>query len=321
MASQSRTRPLIEGALMVALTVAITLFSVYAPLLGLVTLFFVPIPLIVLQVRQGLRITLVAVVATGLLTIGFMGLVNGLLVGGGLWLMALSYGHAVRRKLGALASYAITAAATSVGAVATWAGTLLILGEDSLAQAGAALNETVKEFIRINGARLTPEQIDLLQRQAALATDWADKYVLVMLIGSALLMALIVYLAAGWVLPRVGITVPRFPPFARWQLPLMPVLLVWAVGLVVTSGAGRFPQLAPFVPVASNLYSLCTIAFIIEGLAVGYFFLTAVKVPPVLRVVLMLFLMTNTVTARLAMWFGIFDYLFDYRRLRAKPAS
>ena len=183
------------------------------------------------------------------------------------------------------------------------------------------MTEAIKEFIRVNGARLTPDQIDLLQRQTSVATDWAHKYVLAMLIGSALFMALIVYLAAGWVLPRVGITVPRFPPFARWQLPLMPILLVWAVGLIVLSGAGRFPQLARFVPVASNLYSLCTIAFIIEGLAVAYFFLPAVKVPPVLRVVLVLLLMINMVTARLAMWFGIFDYLFDYRRLRAKPAN
>lgn len=312
---------MIEGALMVALTVAITLFSVYIPLIGLVTIFFIPLPLIVLQARYGLRITLVAVVATALLTTGFLGLVNGLLFGGGMWLMALGYGFAVRRKMGALMSYALTAVATTVGMVATWAVALLVLGEDSVAQAGAALGTAVDEFIQVNGARLTPDQVNLLKQWASVASDMAHRYALALLIGSALVTALIVYLVAGWVLPRTGITVPRFPPFARWRLPLMPILLVWAVSMVVVSGVTRFPQLAPFTSVAGNLFSLCTIAFVLEGLAVAYFFLTAVKVPPALRVALVLFLALNVYTFRLAMWFGIFDYLFDYRRLRAKPAS
>lgn len=315
------TKPLIDAATMVGLTMAITLFSTYIPLLGLATIFFVPMPLIVLQVRHGLRLTLLATGATALLTIAFLGLTDAFLMYGGFWLIALGYGLAIRRRMRALTAYLVTAVATTVALVATWAGTLLILGQDSVAQAGVAAGDTLKEFIRAGGARLTPAQVEMLQQQATIIADLTHKYVLAMLIAAAVVLTLIEYFVAASVLPRVGIGVPQFPAFSRWRLPLMPILLVWAVSLVVVSAAGRFPALSRFVPLASNLFSLCSIAFILEGLAVAYFYLTVLRVPVVLRVLVVLLLFGHPVTSRMALWFGIFDYLFDYRRLRAKPAS
>ena len=312
------TRPLVEAAAMVGLTVAITLLSAYLPLLGLVTVLFVPLPLIVLEVRHGLRLTLIAVVAAAALSIAFLGVADGLGLAGGFWLIGVAYGFAIRRRLSALGTYLIGAIGVTAAALATWAAAKLILGQDLVAQAGGIAGEAFKQFIQTNGSRLTPAQVGQVQQQAAMISDLTHRYALALLVASSLVLALIEYLLAAWFLPRLGLQLSPFPAFGRWQLPLMPILLVWATSLVILSAQERFPALGPLAPVAGSLFSLCSVAFIIEGLAVAYHYLTILRVPGFLRVLLILFLGANPFTGKLALWFGIFDYLFDYRRFRTK---
>ncbi len=312
-------KPITEAAVLTGLAALIGILGTLVPFLSLLTPFVWPLPLIVLQVRQGLKVTVLALVANALLMVPLLGVPGSLLIVGFLGLLALAYGFAFRRRYPPLQAYLMGAIGLAIGIAVLIGLSHLFLGENMIAQTAGLLDTILNESLKQSAAGLTPDQLAVLQEFTALAKDLFARYWPVLFLAAAFILALGEYTLAESLLPRFGITVRPFRAFARWQLPLLPILLVWAPSLVVTRAAFRYPALTKIAPLAADLYILCSIAFVIEGLAVTYFYLTMLRVPRPLGAVLLLFLAMVPFTQDLAMWFGIFDFLFDYRRLRVRP--
>src|SRR5690606_11703619 len=73
------TRGLVEGALLAALTVVLSLITAYVPFVQLFSAVMVPAPTVVLAVRHGPRLALLSTVAAGLILFTILGPVGAVL--------------------------------------------------------------------------------------------------------------------------------------------------------------------------------------------------------------------------------------------------
>ncbi|HDK7176849.1 TPA: YybS family protein [Clostridium botulinum] len=65
---QNKTNSLVEAGLIVSLMVILIMFSLYLPVVGIFATFLLPIPIAVLYLRRDYKITLWAILVTGLIT-------------------------------------------------------------------------------------------------------------------------------------------------------------------------------------------------------------------------------------------------------------
>ncbi|HEY3314172.1 MAG TPA: DUF2232 domain-containing protein [Bacillota bacterium] len=319
MPATSQTKPLVEAAILAGVAVVIGVAGAIIPAVGAISLFFWPLPLIILQMRHGLRVTVMALIVTAALTTLIIGPLQAVSIVGAMGFVALAYGYAFRRRLEPLRAYLLGGIGLATGLLLIFGLLYLTTGRNPATDLWSVMEASYNQVLKSYGANLPPDQLTLVQNQIAWTRTVITRYAAALLVGSAFFYALLQYALAESLLPRFGLSVKPFPAFARWQLPLLPILLVWAPALVVSRASGRFPALAPYVSAATNLFYLCSIIFVIEGLSVAYFYLTKLGVTKGLRVTIIVLLFIAPAAMNLAMWFGIFDFLFDYRRLRLRP--
>ena len=68
-----------------------------------------------------------------------------------------------------------------------------------------------------------------------------------------------------------------------------------------------------------NIFTITLILFMILGLSVTKFFLDKFEVPKALKGIIMFFLLVAF--SNITMLIGVFDTVFDFRKLRNKPAG
>lgn len=320
MPAQSNTKPLVDAAILAAVAVVIGVAGAIIPAVGVVSLFFWPLPLIILQMKHGMRLTVMALIVTAALTILIIGPLQALSIVGAMGFVALAYGYAFRKRMEPIRAYLLGGVGLAAGLLLIFGLAYLVTGRNPALDVWSLMEASYNQVLKSYGASLPPGQVTLLQNQIAWTKTVVTRYASALLVGSGFIYALLQYALAESLLPRFGLTVRPFPAFARWQLPLLPVLLIWAPALVVSRASERFPVLAPYVPAAINIFYLCSLVFVIEGLSVAYFYLTRLGVTKGLRVTIIVLLFIAPAAMNLAMWFGVFDFLFDYRRLRVRPA-
>ena len=67
MYSGERTRSLVEAGLLVAITVVISIFVLFVPVLGAIGSFVLPIPIAVLYIRHDFKLSLIASIVSALI--------------------------------------------------------------------------------------------------------------------------------------------------------------------------------------------------------------------------------------------------------------
>jgi len=92
-----KTRGITEGAMFCALAVILALASFYVPFL-VILMFFIPVPMVVLGQRQGLKVSLIASVAATIIIALFLGPINALSFGALLLFVGCSLGYVYHRN-------------------------------------------------------------------------------------------------------------------------------------------------------------------------------------------------------------------------------
>lgn len=92
-----KTRALTEGALMTALTVIAAVISYYIPLMTIL-LYFLPIPAVILSMRQGLKTAAISSVASVLLLLLFIDPFNAITMGSIVIIPGLALGWCYQKK-------------------------------------------------------------------------------------------------------------------------------------------------------------------------------------------------------------------------------
>ena len=248
------TRPIVEGALLAALTALLGLLAFYSGM-GLVQ----PLPVLLAYMRHGFRTAaLVAVVSAAVLSlwIGPVGAVAGL---GFVAALGLAPGWALRRGAGPAGTICCMTAAVILLA-ALGAGATMLVWHDNL---WADLWGGIHRFLGSHAQLL---------RQAGLDPATAERSITMVLPAAGLTAAVaesaLVYGLSTAVLSRLGQPLPPVPPFASWRAPRW-IIWFYLAAMAAVALSARMGDRG-VQAVALNLLAAVGILYSIVGLAFAY---------------------------------------------------
>ncbi|HHX95710.1 MAG TPA: YybS family protein [Clostridia bacterium] len=148
------------------------------------------------------------------------------------------------------------------------------------------------------------------------AVNWFIRLLPAILVFSALGTAFFNFLAARWGLKRIGYSLSEFPPFTRWWLPWY---LSW--GIIIGLGLallGDYVSIRTIFTAGVNLVLVHMPAALVVGFSVCAFLVGKIQ-SRVIKIVLLIagvFYLPLTIIIMLLV--GVFDPLFDFRKIHFK---
>ena len=314
------TRPLIEGALLAALTVVIALVAIYVPVVGPLLGLTWAIPVMLVHVRHGWRLSILTVVVAAALLAVIVGPIEAVLRAAYFGFVGIAFGYAFRRRLSS--SWAILAGSLgSIAAMIVIFGLLLVVfGENQVTLMKTAYTQAIvqaQEMYKRFGLDQNPDIQAQMAGFKAIVSN-LDLLLPVILVGSGVVLSFMNYAVAGAILPRFGHRVEPIRPFADWRLAPEPVY----IGALITLGASLLAGRAGLPPLlltvtktaANSMYVIIEYVLFIQGLAIGYDLLVHLRVAKFMRIVVMALGFTIPPVQYVAMLAGLLDPALDIRR-------
>ncbi|HEX6988353.1 MAG TPA: YybS family protein [Bacillota bacterium] len=319
--TSDRARPLVEGALLAALTVVLSLITAYIPVVQLLSAVAVPAPTVVLTVRRGTRVALLSSVTAGLILLAVTGPVGAVLG----WLhvagIGLPLGLGIRRRWPAGVTLAVTTGSFLVLALVGIAAALLLSGInpvetaiDTYRTAGPAAYAV---YDRLGLVPDDPAMRDAFVKSWNAAVDLARTLLPVGLLLGYAGYSLLNYSLNRAVLARLGHhDIPTLPPFARWQAPgWLTYVFAALVGASLLRGELAWQAGSA---VLSNLFAGFMIIFSIVGAAAAYAFLRSWRLGRGVAVAVLVLLFLSQFSVVLA-WLGMLDGVLRLRQRFIRP--
>lgn len=306
------TRSLAEGALLAAIAVLLALAGIYLPLIGFLAALTWPVPVLLAQLRHGMRLSLLVVAVTGLLLAGTVGLIPALGLVFTLGPLGIVLGEAFRRGASPGLTLMAASGAALLSNLLSLAMTFLVMGQNPIHLYRTAFEEGLELSARLY-ARMGMDVtaiIGPMREQMGLLLGILFPFTLAM---AALTLGGLNYGLAALVLRRLGHPISAFPPFAAWRLPRQS-WLVLPIGIGLGYVDGEQPGLASAA--GSNLLLAGQFAFLVAGLAVIYWWLGRFRLNRLVKVAAVAYVFAVPPLSVLAMLVGLIDTALDWRKLR-----
>ncbi|WP_342513861.1 YybS family protein [Sporosarcina sp. FSL K6-1522] len=296
---QDNVRKITYGAMMLALFAILLAVTLYAPLIGNVTMFFIPLPIILYRLSYD-RMSSLLVIA--------MGLMLSLLVGGILLvpfafiygLLGFVIGDTVKTGKTKLYTFMATGLTLLVTMMVMYVVAVFVFSFNAIEELFKSVQEMqgqVSAMMHKMGG--VPDNYDELM---ASQITYYQNAVPSLFIISVFVLAFI-YMALNLeVVRRLGRKVPKFPPFREMKLPMMTVFLYGIVLLM-----SLFVKMEPgtnFYLLVINATMILRFLFLLQGISLIHHYMYEMKLPKVVTVIATIFaLMLSPITTIL----GILD--------------
>ncbi len=309
------TKPLVEGALLAAVTVVLALVGFYVPVVGAVVAFLWPVPVALVHMRHGFRVSILTVVVAGLTLASFVGPLEALGMVAAFGFAGLAMGFCFERRLsssvavlaGALAALLSTGVSMLVSFIF-----LKISPMQMLAEASEALNEASEIYRRLG--LFNEQQMEEMKKIAETVREMM-RYLFPALFGiSSIAMSFLNFSMARAVLNRLGYKIEALPNFETWRIPP-----VGTLGLVAGMGAYFLKDKGVWnwaYLVGANVQVFVSVLFVIHGMAVAWWFMAnRWNVSKPMRLMIMVLAYFNPLFNQVLLWLGVFDSMFDLRKI------
>ncbi|KNZ42572.1 YybS family protein [Acetobacterium bakii] len=215
-----KTRGITEGAMFCALAVILALACFYVPFIAILMLF-IPVPIIVLGQRQGLKVSLVASVAATIIIALFLGPINALSFGALLLVVGCSLGYTYHRNGSPFIKITVGYLGFGLVVIALIASYQFLMGVSFTADFFQLIETSTKEAITLYE---TSGIMDTNQLSAAKETMNAQMINMKMIIPTAMLLIPLIFSFANvaisdGILKRLRYSVQGIKPLAQWQMP------------------------------------------------------------------------------------------------------
>ncbi|WEG12805.1 YybS family protein [Pullulanibacillus sp. KACC 23026] len=306
----NRTRMITEGAASTVLFVIILLLTSYVPIIGIISIFLLPIPIMYFTSKQGYKSGLIVFLSCFIITI----LVTDLLracVAVFFLLIGLVMGELLKRKCSAI-QLLIAGTCSNIVVLLIAYGICAFLFHINpinwiTNQILKSIDLTLKMSPYLQGNKDAMKQFEAMRAQAKNMSQLAPA----LLVAISAMYALIIEILSGAVLKRLRVPFPKWQPFREWRFQRQLVwyylgdliLMYWVGDKWGSTGSMVF----------YNIFYILEIIMVIQGLAFIYYFfyqrkqgllfpnlitVFSILIPPVLYIVLIL---------------GIIDLGFDFR--------
>ena len=254
-----KLKPTVEGAFLAALTVILYLSSIYIPLFGIFLSFFCPLPVLFLVIRWDVRTGfLAALVAT--LLVAFTGLIPALICVS-YTMIGLFLGYTIKKKYTFFEVIGFGSLVSVLSKIILIGFALLITGKNPLTENLQIMEETFQKTSQIFG-NVGGENFKQIINLIHLALP-------AILVVASIFDTSLNFFLGRWVGKRIGMPFPEYPPFRNWRFPtsvFWMFILSWI--LVLLGGETIYGK------IGLNLQIVTQALFIIQGVAIVYFFLS-----------------------------------------------
>jgi len=311
---ETNTKALVEGALLAAINIILSIMAIYMPILGTFATLIWPVPIVILGIRHGLRTSILATVVAGIIVAILSGPFQALSIVISLGLIGIAMGWAINKKLSPFKVLTIGGAASLVSKIILIFLTMLMMGINPITE---EIN-ILKESFSMAGELYEKFGIDSGTVETTIEGINKSLELMPIVIPGIFIMAsaidtFLTYIVTKAVLVRMGQKLEDLTPFWLWKFPdftaaffLFGHLLVmletyWPVGVLKAIGM--------------NIVLVFGFAFYIEGFSLLAYFLGKYNVAKPLRALIAFFVMFNPVFLQLLFFAGLFDVLFNFRKI------
>ncbi|WP_053217739.1 YybS family protein [Virgibacillus senegalensis] len=298
-----------EGAIVAVLYLLLMFLTLFVPIIEVVTLFLLPVPLMVFAARYGWKR---AAVLFGLLALAsflfltYFSLPLVLLTGIG----GLMTGIAIHQRLTAYETWARGTVGFVIGLLLTFLAVQGLFQINIVQEINQAIQDSVaqsQKMLEDFGMAFEQEEVDVLLEQMRQIVNLLPVILVVIALVLGLVSQWIGYKVIGW----LDKTTLRFPPFRQFRLP---VGLVWIyfAALIVTWASGDPDSIWHIGAV--NVTNLAGLLVALQGLSFLFFYVhhkgISVAVPIIAIVLTVLFPFIGLYLLRIL---GIIDLGFSLR--------
>jgi uncharacterized protein YybS (DUF2232 family) len=311
------TRGLTEGAILAALTAIIASVGLIAPP---VAVLLSPLPIMLLVIRWGMRLAVLACIVAALALLQFTGPLNAASAVAMFAPLGLALGWGVRRGLPAQGTILAGSVAFLVATVAMLAAASGLMHQDVM---GDFITGQIKAMQMAMGMQrrlgAPPEQLKQMQQAVEMLPRFLRSALPVALALGALLWAYLSYAVARAVLRRVGHPLPAVPPILTWRLsPTIASAMLWA-GAVASLAAMRAAGLGS---IALDMMLVNLFVFGFQGVLVGVRWANRRGYPTFVQVLLGVMLLGAGLLPLLGLAvLGMLDTWCDFRRLAPRDGG
>lgn len=314
--ADTKIKSMTESGLLAAITVITALIGVYVPLVGIVAILLWPLPILVLEVRHGMKWALLSVLAAGLIMSILIEPLAAVRMVIGFAPPAIALGYGFRNQLPATKNLMLSLVSAIISMLLAM-GLLFAITEVNPFNMQV---DVVKESFDVTLSAyetmgMSPEQIAESKKQFDTAFGMIALLMPLVIICSGLITTWINFAIGTKVLRRLGYQVSSLPDFDEWRLPKV-ILYLFAFSLIgLYWGSTR--QLELLYQISLNANILATFGGFIQGVAIISSLLRS-RVSRWVFWLIVAFVFLNGLLAQLVAFVGLFDMLFDYRRRFAK---
>ena len=243
-----KTRGITEGAMFCALGVILTLVSYYLPFFVLLV-FFIPVPMVVLGKRQGLKVSILSSIAATILIGLFLGPLNAISFGALMLFVGCSLGFAYNRDLSPVKKVVIGILGFSILLIAVVISYEFVMGIGFTGLLFETLEQSTSEVMAFYE---TANIMDSEQLTIAKAAMEKNIEMMKLALPSAFLLLPVIFgmvnvVVSDMILKRIGYSIKTFKPLSQWEMPatLKYFLMVLLLGdfLVSIFQVSTIPQI------------------------------------------------------------------------------
>ena len=308
----SGTRVGVHVLTLTALTIILFAAAGFVPVLGIIVSLLAPTPLLLVILRYGRRVGLLALALAASLLALLLGHFQSVIFLAEYGVMALTMAEAIRRKW-SVERTLLTATAVPFISTGLAMGLLLSSANVDLSTIRQHfeqdLAQTLPQYLNQGGDAIDGELRAYIEEALSIVV----RLIPALLIISTAATALINYGLIRIVWRRAG-NQEAFPEvkLAHWKVP---DVCVW---VLIAAGLGSFIPLAGVQVLALNALLLVGLLYTVQGLGIMVFYFQKASVPPLFRSLAYLFLVIQPLLLMGVAAFGLFDLWFDFRRLHHK---
>lgn len=314
MQQPTKTKSIVEGALLAAITIILSIFALYVPVIGMFASLVWPVPIVILGIRHGLRTSILATVVSGLIVSMLEGPTQAFTVILGFGLIGIVMGWAINRGFTPAKVMLASSVASLLSKILLVLLTLAIMGINPLTEEIAIMRETTEYVTNIyKGLGLGPDKVESITGTFDRMYDLLALAIPAILVMGAVIDAFLNYIVAKMVLSRLGQKLEDFIPMRLWRFPAYTVFL-FLLGVLLTMLEQYWPR-EILSSIGLNLQMIFYFAFLIEGLSLTAYYLAKYNVPKGLRVLAVFMIFFNPLISQIVIWAGMFDILFNFRQI------
>ncbi|HHT74072.1 MAG TPA: DUF2232 domain-containing protein [Firmicutes bacterium] len=279
-----KTRSITEGAMLAAITVLLTVIGEYVGLPALI----IPVPLTLLVFRHSYRLGISMSVASAVVA----SLISGHVLSGVtivIWgFLGIALGMALREQFSFAKTIAVGVVANIVSLGLQVLFYSLLFGtnlfEDMAKLFTSSFDQAITFYQSMGATSEMLGQLEIMRTTATMVVEWGLPAIILI---SSVVTTFINMAVVRLILQRMGTQVPWVQPFVYWRLPRWSGL-IFLLSLALLS-YGRATE-GLLYRIGFNLMLMQVPALLVVGIAIAWYFFNRWRVPTVLRLVLVYFI-------------------------------